>query len=697
MRSKHLTVITLVSNLIQHVSPASATTITDVVHGVSVADPFRWLEDPDSPTTRQWLREQTIHARSHLDGLANRPTLMVRIHELLASELIDGPRMRGHLVFFTKRRSWEQSPVITMRTSLEGNDIPLLSPSQVGEGPDSSVEIVGISHNGAMLAFGIRAGGEDYLQLGLVDVERRMVLPDRIPRGIFHGLVFSRSSHALIYSHSVVTGRIPSSPAVRCHVIGTSFIEDVVIFEPERPIPERIEVFGSADSEYIVYLVRRVGESRRSNLYVQGINLACPVRLVLEGIEGRLLPRVSGNTVYCLSFQRAPNGVIVAIDLRADENKTLKTIVPQCESMIQEFTLTKNAICVRYVNGIETSVRIYDHFGNTVGRLQVPIRGTTRFFTCVPDSESFFYKCSSPSMLPAIRNYNTMSSEDRIWAVRDIPVDSSLIRQEHLHSVSKDGVSIPVTLIYRDDVRAVQRSLPTVLTAYGGFGDSITPQFSIFTSSLVELGCLYAVANIRGGSEFGASWHEAGRRHMRQTSIDDFLATAEWLLSSGLTRSDRLAIVGGSNAGLLVAAALTQRPDLFCAVVCIAPLTDMVRYHLFNQAQSWIDEYGCSENMNDFPFLLGYSPYHNIRDSTNYPPVLIISGDADTRCNPMHARKLAARLQSANASDNPILLSYKSRWGHMATQALHSRVDSLTDRVSFLCHHLGLITIGGAR
>jgi prolyl oligopeptidase len=683
-----------VSNVIPPASLVGAPTV-DMIHGVPVSDPFRWLEDQDSARTRQWLAEQALNTRTYFDSLANRPQLVGRIQELLASELIDGPRMCGSQVFFTKRQSCEEHAAITMRNTLQGHDIPLLRPSDLREAFDASVDIVGISRNGALLAFGIRTGGEDYLQLGLLDVERRAILPDRIPRGIFRGLVFSRSGEALIYSHSILTDHVPAAPSVCWHAIGAPFLDDLVVFKPEHAITERIAVLGAADSEYVAYLARRAGEPRRSDLYVQEIDLSVPARLVLEGIEGRFLPRVSGNTVICLRFGRAPNGEIVALNLRGGDGTEPRIIVPQCGAKIQEFVLTNSAICVRYVWGIETSVQIYDHLGNKIGRLQVPVSGTTRFFTCVADSDSFFYKCSSPSTLPTIHNYNTRSSEDRTWAVRALPVNVSLIREEYLYSTSKDGVSIPVTLIYRDDSRRAQRSLPTVLTAYGGFGDSITPQFSIFASCLTELGCLYAVANIRGGSEFGESWHDAGRRRKRQTSIDDFLATAEWLVSSGLAFPGRLAIVGGSNAGLLVAAALTQRPDLFCAVVCIAPLTDMVRYHLFDQARSWIEEYGHSENVEDFPFLLGYSPYHNVRDNTNYPPVLIVSGDADTRCNPMHARKLAARLQSANVSGNPILLSYTRHWGHMASQTLRLRVEALTDRVSFLCHHLGLSAQGG--
>jgi len=231
---------------------------------------------------------------------------------------------------------------------------------------------------------------------------------------------------------------------------------------------------------------------------------------------------------------------------------------------------------------------------------------------------------------------------------------------------------------------------PTFLTAYGGFGASVTPQFAAYATFLIEHGCRFAVANIRGGSEFGEAWHKAAQRHKRQTSIDDFIAASEWLISQDLTLPDKLGIGGGSNAGLLVAAALTQRPDLYRAVLCLGPLLDMLRYHLFDFATYWIDEFGCADDPYDFAALHAYSPYHQIKDATAYPAVMLISGDADTRCNPMHARKMAARLQATTISDHPILLDYRSKWGHSSAQPLSTRIDALTDRLAFLSSELGL-------
>jgi prolyl oligopeptidase len=273
-----------------------------------------------------------------------------------------------------------------------------------------------------------------------------------------------------------------------------------------------------------------------------------------------------------------------------------------------------------------------------------------------------------------------------------VRLDSSPIEIEQIRYKSNDATEIPMFLVARKERRS-SRSLPVFLTAYGGFGACLTPQFYAYSTFLIEQGFLFAVANIRGGGEFGVEWHLAGKRRNRQNAIDDFISAAEWLSANAMADSTRIAVGGGSNAGLLVGAALTQKPHLFRAVVCLGPLLDMLRYHLFDSARSWTDEYGCSENQDDFPYMLAYSPYHNVHADAPYPAVLFVSGDADTRCNPMHVRKMVARLQRATSSDKPILLDYQPTWGHAPVQPLNRRIEALTDRLAFICHEMDVRAI----
>jgi prolyl oligopeptidase len=283
--------------------------------------------------------------------------------------------------------------------------------------------------------------------------------------------------------------------------------------------------------------------------------------------------------------------------------------------------------------------------------------------------------------------FDAHEEKTSIWKTNNIPANPSHIAVEEFVYPSKDGTLIPLLLAARKDLIR-SNSLPTFLTGYGGFGSCVVPRFTGFATFLMEQGFLFAVPALRGGSELGGQWHMAGKREHRQNSFDDFIAAAEWLVSQGLSEPGRIAIGGGSNAGLLVGVAITQRPDLFRAAICLGPLLDMTRYHLFDFAAGWADEYGSPDDERDFHCLLSYSPYHRVQDGADYPAVLVISGDADTRCNPMHARKMAARLQAANRSERPVLLDYKPAWGHTPVQPLSVKTESLTDRLAFICHEL---------
>ena len=300
-----------------------------------------------------------------------------------------------------------------------------------------------------------------------------------------------------------------------------------------------------------------------------------------------------------------------------------------------------------------------------------------------------FYRYTSMTDPSVLYCHDTHEEKESIWDKTKVPFDPSLFAVEEVVYPSKDGTSIPLLLAAREDL-IHSGPLPTFLTGYGGFGSCVTPRFTAIATFLMEQGFLFAVPALRGGSELGEEWHFAGKRDKRQNSFDDFIAAAEWLLSQGRSALDRIAIGGGSNAGLLVGAAVTQRPDLFRAAICLGPLLDMTRYHLFDLAAGWAEEYGSPEDEQDFHCLLNYSPYHRVQDGAQYPAVLLISGDADTRCNPMHARKMAARLQAANRLEHPILLDYKPAWGHTPVQPLSVKIESLTDRLAFVCHELGV-------
>jgi len=334
-------------------------------------------------------------------------------------------------------------------------------------------------------------------------------------------------------------------------------------------------------------------------------------------------------------------------------------------------------------------IRIFSFSGKGMGELPIRSDETLRMVGGSPESDELLLETESFTEPIGIFRHSAKSGNRTLWTRRNIPFESADYGHSQIWYMSKDGTRVPMYLVGRRDILEGTCS-PTIMTSYGGYGVSMTPQFSVFVAFLMERGCLFALLNIRGGSEFGVKWHNAAKRRNRQTAYDDFLSAAEWLIKTGRTIPGKLAIFGGSNSGLLVGAALTQRPDLFRAAVCMVPMLDMLRYHLFDNAHVWKEEFGTVDDPDDFVALVKYSPYHQVREGVAYPATMIVSGDADRNCNPLHARKMTARLQAANVSEHPILLDYNNLRGHSPVLPLSARIEALTDRMAFLCDQLQL-------
>jgi len=346
-------------------------------------------------------------------------------------------------------------------------------------------------------------------------------------------------------------------------------------------------------------------------------------------------------------------------------------------------------VFVSYVRKLKNEMEVFDLDGKRLARFPLDGDSTMRLLGSAEDADEVLFEQESFTEPTKICRCSASTLNITLWAKRQVPFDPSKFTQSHIWFTAKDGASIPMYLVGRPDV-IESGSHPAIMTSYGGYGVSMTPQFSAFVAFLLERGCIFALPNIRGGSEFGNAWYEAAKRRNRQVAFDDFISAAESLITSRRTNANRLAIFGGSNSGLLVAAAMTQRPDLFRAVLCMVPMLDMLRYHLFDNAHVWKEEFGAADDAEDFRALNSYSPYHNVHDGTAYPATMIVSGDSDQNCNPLHARKMTARLQAANISEAPVFLDYSRHRGHSPVLPLSVRIDALTDRLGFVCEQLGV-------
>jgi prolyl oligopeptidase len=576
-----------------------------------------------------------------------------------------------------------------MREGDAGEDIPLVDPANLGQDRALTVGILNISSDGNLLAYSVRRGGEDSCEVAILNVNRRMILPDRLPRGICRGLAFSPDSSGFYYVHVPLTTPHPHFRAVKWHVLGSALDADREVFSVDQDPKRQLWMFASQDGLSLGYGIMSLYDPCTVDIYIHILNDTNTPRRIVEGIEGIFRPVLSRDKLIALTDWRSPNGRIVLIDPDNPQRNAWRDIVPETKARIQNVAVSGGLVFAEVMEGFGTNIRIFDLSGNSCGTLPCPQHGTARLLSSQRDSESLFYSFTSFSHPTTIFHYNISTGTRKVWAQNQVPFDAGSVEVEQVWHKSKDGTDIPMFLVAQRG-RRQSGPLPTFLTGYGGFGLNVTPLFTAYATFLMEQGFLFAVAILRGGSEFGEQWHLAGKRHNRQNAIDDFLAAAEWLVGQGHAAPGRIAIGGGSNAGLLVGAAVTQRPDLFRAVVCVGPLLDMIRYHLFDCAEFFVDEYGSPENENDFRRLHAYSPYHHVEEKTSYPSILLVSGDADSRCNPMHARKMTARLQAATNSGRPVLLDYKPAWGHVPVQPLSKRIAALTDRLAFICHELGV-------
>jgi prolyl oligopeptidase len=663
--------------------------VIDVLHGVSITDPYRWLEDQNSLRTRKWLEEQTAYTRAYLDAIPGRDRIRKRVEELLAVEVISEPWKVGNRYFYLKRSAYQEQPVIMMREGDAEEEVALVDPAGRHDGTANSVRILNVSRDGLLLAYGIARGGDYSHSIEILDVNRRQVLPDRLPLGIGYGFVFSPNGRGFYYSHEIANSARPHYRAVYRHEFGAKRDEDSEIFVAGEDSKLHLELVGSTDDGVLGYRVTRTYDPPRYDFYLHDVFRRKPPRKLLKEAGSLFLPSFVGKRLFALTDWEAPNLRVVAMDLDDTENNGWFTVVPESNCRITSFAVIGSLVCVARIENMSTRIEAFDLSGHLERVVACPPMGTVRLLRRPIETTCLFYEFSSFNRPPAILSYHPIYRELKTWAETNLTLDASSIEVNQVHYESKDGTKIPMFLVARKGLQPSNSTpLPTFLTGYGGFGTSLTPQFKAYSTFLIEHGFLFAISNLRGGGEFGEEWHRAGKRQNRQKVIDDFVAAAEWLVTQGYTTPEKTAIGGGSNGGLLVGAALTQRPDLFRAAVCVGPLLDMIRYHFFDSAHFFTEEYGSSENEEDFRHLLAYSPYHHINDGVFYPAVMLISGDSDRCCNPLHARKMAARLQSASTSALPILLDYKAEWGHAPLQPLHKRIEALTDRLAFICHEL---------
>ena len=663
--------------------PTRAEPVVDTLHGVAVEDPYRWLEDQESSSTREWIGDQNGYTDSVLSQVAGRQELEELAARLLQIDATGIPIERGGRYFFPRKAADQDLAVLYVREGLRGRDEVLVDPHGMSADHSVNVSLMGLSNDGRLAAYGVRQGGVDEVEIRVRDVDGRRDLPDEMPADKYIGIDFTPDGTGYYYA---MYGT--DSPRVWLHRIGTPRSRDREVFGEGYGAMHFLAPSVSDDGRWLMVHVL-MGTSGPTEIHLKDLSQDGPFQEVIRDGESRSFASVAGEKLVITTNLDAPNQRVMIADLDAPSVEHWRELVPEREDAILEGASPAGGrLWVTHLVDVHQVSTLYDLEGRKLRELELDALGTVAGASGRWDSTEGFFQFSSFHIPPTIYRYDLESDRREVWARIDVPLDIEDMTVDQVHFRSRDGTTVPMFLVHRRDI-ALDGQNPTLLTGYGGFNLSLTPSFSGLGAAWVQRGGVFAVANLRGGGEFGEEWHEAGMLANKQNVFDDFIAAAEYLVANDYTRPEHLAVMGGSNGGLLVGAILTQRPELLGAVVCTYPLLDMVRYHKFMVAQYWVPEYGSSEDPEQFETLLAYSPYHKVADGGRYPATLFITGDGDTRVAPLHARKMAARLQAGNASEDPILLRYHIKAGHSGGQTVRQQIDEMVDMMSFLEWQVG--------
>lgn len=652
--------------------------VKESFHGVEVIDPYRWLEVRNSPETQSWIDAQNEYTQSILGRLPGRELLKRRLGELLKIDVTGLPVERNGRYFFLKRLANQELSVLYMRQGFQGRDEVLVDPHPMSPDRTVSVALVNVSEDGRLLLYGVRQGGQDEMAIQLFDVEARKELPDRLPRARYLGASFKLDKSGFYYTRHGSEGS-----RVYLHALGTDPARDQEIFGKGYGPDKGISAFVSEDGRYLVIHVFHGSSADKTEIYLQDLAKSGPIFPLVNDLAARFLGEPAGDRFYLHTNWNAANGRILAVDLNHPERENWREVVPETDAVIEDFSPVGGRLLVSYLHNVRSLVKVFEPDGRPVRDITFPTLGSLRGLRGRWKSGQAFFQFTSFHIPPTIYRYDVTKGTQEVWSRPNVPIESDRFELKQVWYESKDKTKVPMFLVHAKGLQ-LDGSNPTLLTGYGGFNLSETPEFTTRAVVWIERGGVFALANLRGGGEFGEQWHKAGTREKKQNVFDDFISAAEWLIQKGYTNPSRLAISGRSNGGLLVGAALTQRPELFQAVVCGYPLIDMLRYQKFLVAKFWVPEYGSSEDPDQFKYLYAYSPYQHVKAGTKYPAVLFVTGDGDTRVDPLHGRKMCALLQSATGSDRPVLIHYDTKAGHTAAQPVSKQIDDLTDELSFL-------------
>ena len=669
----------------------------DTYHGETVADPYRWLEEENSPETAAWVEAQNKITFGYLEKIPYRQKLVNRLEKLFNYPKYSSPTRRGEYFFFSKNDGLQNQSVLYVQKGLNGTPEVLFDPNKLSEDGTSRLGTFSISEDGKRAVYGISKGGSDWQEYYVMDVPTKRTQSDRlewvkVSGAAWAGDGFFYSRYPAPEKGTELTSK-NENHQVFFHKLGTSQSADELVYE-DKANPQRFHTVRTTDDErFAILSISERGKGKKGNAVFyrdlrSGDKAWKPIVPQIGDDSYGVVDNIGGS--FLIETDRnAPNGRVFLFNPANPEEQNWKNVIPEKPEPLQGVGTAGGKLFVTYLKDVSTRAYVYSLDGKVENEIQLPGLGSAGGFGGRPDSKFVFYTFTSFNFPPTIYKYDIASRKSTVFRAPEIPdFRATDYETKQVFYNSKDGTRVPMYLVYKKGIK-LDGNNPTLLYGYGGFNVTNSPGFSSLRLALLEQGVVYASANIRGGGEYGEKWHEAGTKLKKQNVFDDFIAAAEYLIANKYTSREKLAIQGGSNGGLLVGAVMNQRPELFKVAIPQVGVMDMLRFHEFTIGWNWVADYGSSDNPEEYKALRAYSPLHNIRSGVKYPATLITTADHDDRVVPAHSFKYAATLQAMQSGEAPVLIRIDTKSGHGASNT-RKQIETTADIYSFILYNLGV-------
>ena len=672
----------------------------DDYHGTRVPDPYRWLEDVDSPDTRAWVEAENVVTTAYLAQIPEREKIRARLTTVWNYAKYGTPFKEAGRYFAFENSGLQNQSVLYVRDRLDAPGRVLLDPNTLSSDGTVALQGLDVSNDGRYLAYGVSASGSDWEEFRVRSIATGRDLADTLKWIKFSGMSWTNDGKGFFYSRydrpegNQLTG-VNKSQKLYYHRLGTAQDRDVLVYQrPDRPD----WIMGATVTEDGRFAILNISEGSDPKNRVYVVPLGTPMAPKIATPPVKLFDRFDatysyvgnvGGTFYFLTTKDAPRGRVISVTLAAPGERSWKAIVPQGKDALQDVQLIGGRLVASYLQDAHASVRFFSLGGAPLGELQLPGLGAVNGISGKPNSPELFYSFTSYLYPPTVFRYDIKTGKNEVLKAPTLMVDVSQFETRQVFYTSKDGTKVPMFITMKKGT-PLDGNNPTFLYAYGGFDVSLTPSFSPAPLVWLEMGGIYAVANLRGGGEYGEDWHQAGTKERKQNVFDDFIAAEQYLIDKRYTRPAKLAVNGASNGGLLIGATMTQRPDLIGVAIPQVGVMDMLRFHKFTIGWAWTSDYGSSDDSTAFGYLYRYSPLHNIRPGTRYPATLVTTADHDDRVVPGHSFKFAAALQAAQAGPAPVLIRIDSKAGHGGGKPTSKRIDEMADIYAFIVKNLGM-------